>query len=134
MADLGVGSAVTASPGPHPEITGLCVVLLGMGGVSCAALRRSGLGVCLVIDCDSFWSWREWQGRADWSRTFWIELKPTVGDDYPAVLRQMKANGSSVLFVGEYRGQGATQEQFIKTMAMAGIRVVFARDVEEAGR
>jgi len=58
-----------------------------------------------------------------------IEIKPVIADDYPAVLRQMKANGSNVLFVGEYRGQGATQEQFVKTMATAGIRVVFARDV-----
>jgi uncharacterized protein (DUF3820 family) len=61
-----------------------------------------------------------------------IEIKPIIGDDYPAVLRQMKANGSNVLFVGEYRGQGATQEQFIKTMATAQIRVVFARDVDAA--
>jgi hypothetical protein len=59
-----------------------------------------------------------------------IELKPVIGDDYPAVLRQMKANGSRVLFVGAYTGQGATEEQFVKTMATAGIRVVFARDVE----
>jgi uncharacterized protein (DUF3820 family) len=59
-----------------------------------------------------------------------IELKPVIGDDYPAVLRQMKRTGASVLFVGEYTGQGATQEQFVKTMATAGIRVVFARDVE----
>src|SRR5262245_17332225 len=58
-----------------------------------------------------------------------IEIKPVIGDDYPAVLRQMKANGSNVLFVGEYRGQGASQEQFVKTMATGGIRVVFARDV-----
>jgi hypothetical protein len=46
----------------------------------------------------------------------------------------MKRTGSDVLFVGEYTGQGATQEQFVKTMATAGIRVVFARDVEEASR
>jgi hypothetical protein len=59
-----------------------------------------------------------------------VEIKPVVGDDYPAVLRQMRANGSTVLFVGEYRGQGATEDQFIKTFATAGIRVVFARDVE----
>jgi hypothetical protein len=64
-----------------------------------------------------------------WSQSFEIELKPIIGDDYPAVLRQMKANKSAVLFVGEYRGQGASQEQFVKTMATADIRVVFARDI-----
>lgn len=66
-------------------------------------------------------------GGADHLR---IELKPVVGDDYPAVLRQMKPNRSTVLFVGEYTGQGATEEQFVQTMATADIRVVFARDVE----
>jgi uncharacterized protein (DUF3820 family) len=59
-----------------------------------------------------------------------IELKPTIGDDYPAVLRQMKRNGSNVLFVGEYTGKGATEEQFIKTFATASKRVVFARELE----
>jgi len=62
-----------------------------------------------------------------------IEIKPTVGDDYPAVLRQMKRNESVALFVGEYTGKGATPEQFIKTMATANIRVIFARDVDAAG-
>jgi hypothetical protein len=53
-----------------------------------------------------------------------IEIKPTVGDDYPSVLRQMKANESEILFVGQYVGTGATREQFIKTFATASIRVV----------
>jgi hypothetical protein len=75
----------------------------------------------------------QWYGMY-WDASFKIEIKPAVGDDYPAVLRQMKRTGSDVLFVGEYTGQGATQEQFVKTIATAGIRVVFARDVEEASR
>jgi hypothetical protein len=61
-----------------------------------------------------------------------IEIKPIVGDDYPAVLRQMKANGSGVLLVERYTGTGATREQFIKTFATASIRVVFLEDVEAA--
>jgi hypothetical protein len=65
---------------------------------------------------------------------FWaelrVELKPTVGDDYPAVLRQMKANGSEVLLLRDYVGTGATREQFIKTFATADKRVVFLSDVE----
>ena len=38
--------------------------------------------------------------------------------------------GSDVFFVGEYAGQGATEAQFVQTKATAGIRVVFAREVE----
>ena len=52
-------------------------------------------------------------------------------DDYPAVLRQMKANGSDVLLIGDYVGTGATREQFIKTFATASKRVVFLHDVDE---
>jgi hypothetical protein len=59
-----------------------------------------------------------------------IEIKPIVGDDYPAVLRQMKANGSEVLLLRDYVGTGATREQFIKTFATAAKCVVFLRDVE----
>ena len=67
-------------------------------------------------------------------RRYKIELKPAIGDDYPAVLRQMKANDSKVLFVGAYTGQGATREQFIKTFATAAIRVVFADQLEQANK
>jgi len=57
-----------------------------------------------------------------------IELKPTMSDDYPAVLRQMRANGSNVLFVGEYTGRGASERQMIDTFAASDIYVVFLRD------
>jgi hypothetical protein len=59
------------------------------------------------------------------SFTLCIEIKPTVGDDYPAVLRQMKRNGSTVLFLKSYTGQGATREQFLQTFTISKFRVVF---------
>lgn len=58
-----------------------------------------------------------------------IEIKPTIGDDYPAVLRQMRRNGSQYLFVGSYTGVGATREQFISMMESSGITVVFTSDL-----
>jgi hypothetical protein len=58
-----------------------------------------------------------------------IEIKPVIGDDYPTVLRQMHANGSCVLLVGDYTGIGATREQFIRTFATAQIKIVFLADV-----
>src|SRR5262245_2694310 len=54
-----------------------------------------------------------------------IEIKPLVGDDYPAVLRQMRANRSTILFLDRYTGQGATREQFIRTFKASGRHVVF---------
>jgi hypothetical protein len=88
-----------------------------------------------------------------------IEIKPSVGDDYPAVIRQIKAararlanqlarqepgittqyipymaqrleNGiSQILFLVSYTGIGATEKQFIATCGAAGIAVIFLKDV-----
>lgn len=58
-----------------------------------------------------------------------IEIKPVVGDDYPAVLRQMKTNKSCILLLGDYTGKGASREQLIKTFATAGKRIVFVEEV-----
>lgn len=59
-----------------------------------------------------------------------VEIKPTVADEYPAVLRQMARNESEYLFVGDYRGEGATEAQFVAMFAASGKRVVFKRDVD----
>jgi hypothetical protein len=51
------------------------------------------------------------------------ELKPTVGDDYPAVLRQMRNNRSDVLVYGYYTGSGVDEETFRRFFEMQKIRV-----------
>lgn len=61
-----------------------------------------------------------------------IEIKPTVADEYPAILRQMERNKSDYLFVERYEGEGATQNQFVAIFAASGKRVVFKRDVDRA--
>lgn len=70
-----------------------------------------------------------------------VEIKPTIGDEFPAVLRQIKAAyarrfqpgrptvGNPILFLEEYVGQGATLEQFIAVFEADGIRVVFLDEV-----
>jgi uncharacterized protein (DUF3820 family) len=73
-----------------------------------------------------------WKTYIEWKRYVYhltplmIEIKPVVGDDYPAILRQMKRTGANILFVGTYSGVGATQDEFVATMATAGIRTVFS--------
>jgi hypothetical protein len=59
-----------------------------------------------------------------------IEVKPSVGDDYPSVLRQMKREGADTLFIGEYVGEGVAREQFVKIFNNEGIRVVFHSSVQ----
>jgi hypothetical protein len=52
-----------------------------------------------------------------WEREIYVECKPSVGDDYPAILRQISAavpkHFKSILFIGQngYVGSGATFEQ-----------------------
>ena len=83
-----------------------------------------------------------------WSSTIYVEIKPTVGDDYPAVLRQMKAarerprvafygsrtiredvSRNVVLLLEEYTGVGATCEQFIEIFEASGIKVIFLDEI-----
>ena len=44
----------------------------------------------------------------------------------------MRANHSDVLFLQSYVGVGATEEQFMTTLHLSGIKVVFRRDVDSA--
>jgi len=59
-----------------------------------------------------------------------IEIKPTVADEYPAILRQMKRNQSDFLFVDDYQGEGATELQFVKIFAASHKAVIFKRNVD----
>jgi hypothetical protein len=66
-----------------------------------------------------------------------IEVKPCVGDDYPAVFRQMMAaqqrvrGAKMVLFVDQFSASGATREQFVQMAARSNISVIFKKDVDE---
>lgn len=59
-----------------------------------------------------------------------IEIKPEIGDDYPAILRQMRRNGSRYLFTRAYTGVGVDQTTFIQFMDSQGIRVIFEDEVD----
>lgn len=58
-----------------------------------------------------------------------LELKPTLGDEYPGVLRQMDRNGTSILIVGEFRAEGATLEQCTKLFARSRKTLVMMSEV-----
>lgn len=61
---------------------------------------------------------------------FRVEVKPIVGDDYPAILRAMKAVGARQLLVGEYTGAGATWDELVRVFELSGITAVLLNDVE----
>lgn len=61
---------------------------------------------------------------------YWIELKPTLGDDYPAVLRQIKqamklaGTFNATLIIGNYSGISASFETLKDIFAASGIKVI----------
>lgn len=63
-----------------------------------------------------------------------LELKPTMGDDYPTVMRQMMRLGAAVLVLGTYTGRGVSEPQMRAMFEASGIRVVFVQEIEEAMR
>lgn len=58
-----------------------------------------------------------------------IEVKPTVGDDYPAILRQMQKSGAKILLIGAYTGKGATETQLRAFFSTAEIRVILLSEL-----
>lgn len=71
---------------------------------------------------------------------FGIEIKPSVGDDYPTVLRQMNAlfrPGSmtdfpnKILFLERYTGVGASVDQLRAIFKASRITVVFRHEVDQ---
>lgn len=65
-----------------------------------------------------------------YSAGFRIEVKPLVGDDYPAILRAMKAVKSKQMLVGEYCGAGATWDEVVRVFGLSGITAVLLNTVE----
>ena len=86
--------------------------------------ERRGIDVSLHVEI------RTEQGETLKRREVAIEIKPTVGDDYPAVLRQMNQSESHCLFLETYTGVGATETQFRRIFAASGKLVVFRHQVE----
>lgn len=65
------------------------------------------------------------------TENFRIEVKPILGDDYPAVLRTMKATNCTHLLVAEYCGEGASWAQVVQVFALSKITAVMLDDVEQ---
>lgn len=65
-----------------------------------------------------------------------IELKPTLGDDYPAALRQIRSarflgnGGIPAIVVGKYTGVGATLDQVRQMFEASGIRFLLVSEIE----
>lgn len=69
-----------------------------------------------------------------------IELKPSMGDDYPAVMRQVSAMSRggdffhSVVIIGSYAGRGATLEQVRTMFEKSNIKLFLLSEIEEIAK
>lgn len=69
-----------------------------------------------------------------------IEIKPSLGDDFPAVLRQFKSASAynrwmercpySVLLIGQYNGVGATFDEMTDYFLSSGIIVITSGEID----
>lgn len=73
----------------------------------------------------------------------YIELKPTIGDDYPTIMRQMSANKNGILSKSHgvslrtyliydgFSGNGITENEMRKMFQKSGIQVASIFEIEE---
>jgi len=61
-----------------------------------------------------------------------IEIKPVMGDDYPAVLRQMQTSCCNVLYLVTYTGEGATLEEVKEIFRASDIDILLHNDFRVA--
>jgi hypothetical protein len=69
--------------------------------------------------------------RTDFPR-IQIEIKPAVGDDYPAVLRQCAATAVTCCSPKIIPAVAPLPSSFVQTFALSGMQVAFRRDVDAA--
>lgn len=73
----------------------------------------------------------------EFSGEFLVEVKPFMGDDYPAVLRQIRASATApgfigwpVLVVGSYAGTSVSLEQVKTIFYASNVRVVLVSEID----
>jgi|KBSMisStandDraft_5_1062788.scaffolds.fasta_scaffold42517_5 hypothetical protein len=71
----------------------------------------------------------EWARGYQVKRQYVIECKPSLGDEYPAVLRQMKANDAEYLVVGEVRSQVVTADTVATIFGKSDIQLLTVAEI-----
>lgn len=59
-----------------------------------------------------------------------VEIKPTLGDDFPSVMRQMARLRCSTLVIGDYTGRAVSVPQLRQMFGANGHTLLFVRDIE----
>lgn len=72
----------------------------------------------------------QWFGNSSQQHRCFIELKPSLGDDFPSVMRQMERLGCTACIVGEYTGRGVAFEQVRQMFASNNFTLVFVDEID----
>ena len=88
------------------------------------------LGYDFIVKQEIF-DFQYFRGHCPWHLGWNIEIKTSVGDDIPSVLRQMKRQQANVLLLGNYNGVGMTKEQMVKFFRNENCRVVFLDEIHQ---
>lgn len=68
--------------------------------------------------------------EGDTGLPLFIEIKPTMGDDFPSVMRQMQRLRAKILVLEEYTGRAVSEPQVRKMFEANGMIVLSVRDIE----
>jgi|GEM_PF-1984903 len=117
------GNDLISQEGPKFEEKGIDVIFRIKYGYGHIGIGEANDRSCGSLFEDEFWNWGGYLN-------FKIELKPHVGDDFPGILRQMKADKSEVLIYGSYTGSGASEQEFKDYFTSQKIAVLSEIDIE----
>lgn len=88
--------------------------------------EQRGIDVMLYLGFREHTRFNEYDRRPDLT----IEIKPTMGDDFPSVMRQMERLQCGTLVLGEYTGRAVSAPQLRQMFEANGKRLLFVRDIE----
>lgn len=72
----------------------------------------------------------DWRWLGQFSRYLTVEIKPSLGDDFPTVIRQMKRLDARYLLVGSYSGRAVPLPSLRQMFEVNGMVLVTVQEVE----
>lgn len=97
-------------------------------------------GIDVVLSCAWHWDNQEKDDDAGykivedfthvWNKGVRIEVKPSLGDDFPSVMRQMQRLRCRYLVIQTYTGRGVSLQDLRKMFAANDLRLVMLQEIE----
>jgi hypothetical protein len=88
------------------------------------SFERKGIDVLI-----NYWT-RDRESFSDPTDFTGLEIKPSIGDEFPTVLRQMERLGVKICVAEHYTGRGTSEPIVKKIFESNGYTLIFLRDIE----